>query len=77
MAHLLVELSNSKDRQMNEASDRQDEAQASGEVFCTTLSSLPDIYELYVRKNCLWAALTERDWEDNFSVSRLAMNHFS
>lgn len=40
--HVLLELSNSKDRQMKAASDRQLAAQDVGLLLDTTLSSFPD-----------------------------------
>jgi len=40
---VLVELSKSKDLQMKEASDEQDDAQASGDELSTVLSSFPDM----------------------------------
>jgi len=43
MRHVLVELSNSNDLQMKEASDRQVDAQDSGSLLDNTLSSLPDM----------------------------------
>jgi len=41
--HVLVELSNSNDLQIKEASDRQFEAQVSGSLLDNTLLSLPDM----------------------------------
>ena len=43
MRHVLVELSNSNDLQMKEASDIQDDAQDSGLLLDNTLLSLPDM----------------------------------
>jgi len=41
--HVLVELSNSNDLQIKEASDRQFEAQVSGSLLDNTFLSLPDM----------------------------------